>query len=366
MALKIGIVGLPNVGKSTTFNALTRAQHAETANYPFCTIKPNRAIVPVPDERLDQLQTLTGRPNKIYATIEFVDIAGLVKGASKGEGLGNQFLGNIRDTDLIVHLVRCFDDPNVAHVQPDIDPEKDIGVIEMELILADLEQVQRKIERLNSMVKGDKKLQAALDSAQALAAHLDSGQRAAVFPGVDTEPYQTLNRELRLLTGKPLIYAANVSEDGLSEDDGLMVTVRSIAAQSGSPVVKLCAQLEEAMIDLDEADRAEMLTLAGVAESGLEQIIHLAYETLGLVSFFTMNENEVRAWTVPSGAHAPQAAGVIHTDFERGFIRAEVIPFGSFAEYGSSSAAKAAGAMGVEGKEYVVQDGDVIYFRFNV
>jgi len=366
MALKIGIVGLPNVGKSTTFNALTRAQNAETASYPFCTIKPKRAIVPVPDSRLDRLQDMTGRPEKIYATIEFVDIAGLVKGASRGEGLGNQFLGNIRDTDLIVHLNRCFEDPNVAHVQAEIDPEADIAVIEMELILADLEQVERKIERLESSVKGDKKLLPVLETARNLAAHLDEGARAGTFPDVDSEEYRSLNHELRLLTGKPMVYVANVAEDALAEDDLNMQEVRRIAAEEGVPVIKLSAQLEEAMIDLEDEERSEMLAMAGVEESGLEQVIRLAYERLGLISFFTMNENEVRAWTVSQGARAPQAAGVIHTDFERGFIRAEVIPFDVFVEHGSSNAAKAAGVMRLEGKDYPVQDGDVIYFRFNV
>jgi len=366
MALKIGIVGLPNVGKSTTFNALTRAQHAETANYPFCTIKPNRAVVPVPDERLERLHAATGRPRKIHATIEFVDIAGLVKGASKGEGLGNQFLGNIRDTDLIVHLVRCFEDPNVAHVTAEVDPEADIAVIQLELILADLEQLERRVEHLESMVKGDKTLEPVLKAAKALAAHLDSGQRAATYPATDTEAYRKLNQELRLLTGKPVIYVANVGENALAGDDALVEKARSVAAQEGIPMVKLCAQLEEAMIDLAPGEREEMLALAGARQSGLEQVIRLAYETLGLISFFSMNEDEVRAWTVPEGTRAPQAAGVIHTDFERGFIRAEVIPVEIFLEHGSSSAAKAAGVMRLEGKEYVVQDGDLIYFRFNV
>lgn len=366
MGLKIGIVGLPNVGKSTTFNALTRAQNAETASYPFCTIKPNRAIVPVPDVRLDQLHTITARPEKIYATIEFVDIAGLVKGASKGEGLGNQFLGNIRDTDLIVHLIRCFEDPNVAHVQAEIDPAADIAVIDMELILADLEQLERKIERLESEVKGDTKRMPVLETARALAAHLDSGKRAGTFADAASDTFRRLNHELRLLTGKPLVYVANVDEEGLGADDDHMNVVRAVAAEEGIPVVRICAQLEEAMIDMEEEERVEMLALAGVEQSGLEQVIRLAYDRLGLISFFTMNENEVRAWTVPQGAKAPRAAGVIHTDFERGFIRAEVIPHDVFVKHGSTSAAKAAGAMRVEGKEYIVQDGDVIYFRFNV
>jgi GTP-binding protein YchF len=367
MSLTIGIIGLPNVGKSTAFNALTQAQNAEVANYPFCTIKPNKAIVPVPDLRLDTLQELTAVPEKIYATIEFIDIAGLVRGASQGEGLGNQFLGNIRDADAIVHVVRCFEDPNVVHVSPRPDPRLDIETVATELMLADLQQLEHKIERLESQIKGDRKLygpQMAL--ALALQEQLEQAVPVSAYPERDQALFQAFNHEMRFLSGKPLIYVANVDEATLAEANECLIELQTVAAEQGAQVITLCAKLEEELAGLADDERAEYLALSGIAESGLEQLIRRSYELLGLISFFTMNKNEVRAWTVHKGWAAPQAAGVIHTDFERGFIRAEVIPYETFAAFGSSAAARAAGALRIEGKEYVVQDGDVILFRFNV
>ena len=367
MSLSIGIVGLPNVGKSTAFNALTKEQNAEVANYPFCTIKPNRAIVPVPDIRVEKLAALAHLNTTIQATIEFVDIAGLVKGASKGEGLGNQFLGNIRDTDAIVHVVRCFDDPNVVHVSETIDPRSDIEVINIELMLADLEQLERKIDRLSRQVKGDKiTYQPILDTALALQKQIEDGTPVALYPSKDSDAYRTLNAELRFLTGKPVIFAANVDEASLAEDNDYVKVVREVALEKDAAVVVMCAKLEEEMAGMSDEERAEFLQLAGAEESGLEQTIRMSYSTLGLISYFSMNEREVRAWTIPSGTTAVKAAGVIHTDFERGFIRAEVIPFEVFVKHGSAAATKAAGEMRLEGKEYVVLDGDVLQFRFNV
>jgi GTP-binding protein YchF len=366
MTLSIGIIGLPNVGKSTTFNALTGAQNAQVANYPFCTIQPNRAIVPLADARVDKLAALAGLNRTIYATIEFVDIAGLVKGASRGEGLGNQFLGNIRDTAAIVHIVRCFEDENVVHVTPRPDPLEDIETINIELILADLQQLERKIERLSRQVKGDKKLQPALELARTLQNHLDGGQPISRFPDQDNDAFRHLNHDMRFLTAKPVIYAVNVDEDGLAEENECVRLVQEIAAEQGAELVTLCAKLEEELADLTGEERQEFLQLAGAEESGLDQIIRQSFKILGLITYFTMNEKEVRAWTIPQGWTAPRAAGVIHTDFERGFIRAEVIPYETYVRHGSGAAAKAAGEMRLEGRDYVVQDGEVIYFRFNV
>jgi GTP-binding protein YchF len=366
MALSIGIVGLPNVGKSTVFNALTKAQYAEVANYPFCTIKPNRAIVPVPDRRLEKLAELTKAPETIYATIEFVDIAGLVKGASHGEGLGNQFLGNIRDTDAILHVVRCFDDPNVVHVSGEIDPREDIETVNVELALADLQQLERKIERLFGQVKGDKRLKPVLDMALSLKSCVEKGQPVSLYAEQENELFQDLAKEMRFLTSKPTIYAANVDEESLTEDNSYVRQVREMAHELNSEVVKLCAKLEEELTGMNEEEQQEYLELSGIEESGLEQTIQRSYESLDLITFFTFNENEVRAWTIQKGWTAPRAAGVIHTDFERGFIRAEVLPYQTFDQYGSWGAARAAGALRLEGKDYIVQDGDVIFFRFNV
>lgn len=366
MALSIGIIGLPNVGKSTVFNALTGAQNAQVANYPFCTIQPNRAIIQVPDVRVEKLVELVQVPNTIHATIEFVDIAGLVKGASTGEGLGNQFLGNIRDTSAIVHVVRCFDDPNVVHVSGALDPRTDIEIINLELVLADLEQLERKIERLNSQVKGDKKIRPVLELAESLQSYLQSGRPVSLYSHQENELFIELDQEMRFLTSKPVIFAVNVDETGLAEENECVQVVREVAAGQGAQVVILCAKLEEEMVDMTEDEQREFLELAGAKESGLEQVVRKGFDALELISFFTKNEKEVRAWNIPRGMTAPKAAGVIHTDFEKGFIRAEVVPFDTFAKYGSDAAVKAEGLMHLEGKEYVVQDGDVIYFRFNV
>ena len=366
MSLSIGIVGLPNVGKSTVFNALTGAQHATVANYPFCTIEPNRAIVPLRDVRLEKLQSLVGVPNIIYATIEFVDIAGLVKGASQGEGLGNQFLANIRNTDAIVHVVRGFDDPNVVHVSGEIDPQADIEIINVELALADMGQLERRISKLESEIKGDKRLIPTFELAKALKEYLAQGKPALSYPQKDADTFADLNHEMSFLTAKPVIYAVNVDEAGLATDTHEVQVVRQIAAETGAEVVVLCAKLEEEMLEMSPTERQEFLELAGASESGLDQVIRKGFDALGLISYFTKNEKEVRAWNIPKGTKAPQAAGKIHTDFERGFIRAEVVPFEVFATHGSDAAVKAAGLMRSEGKEYVVQDGDVILYRFNV
>lgn len=366
MSLKIGIVGLPNVGKSTTFNALTRAQNAQVANYPFCTIEPNRAVIPVPDERVEQLAALVGVDQAIPATVEFVDVAGLVRGASQGEGLGNQFLGHIRDVDAILHVVRCFDDPNVVHVSAHPAPREDVEIINTELALADLQQIERRIEKLESQVKGDAKLRSVLQTAQALADYLRTGNPLWAYPDRDQATVKALIAEMRFLTAKPVIYAANVSEAHLLEDNDYVREARAVAQEQGAEIIKLCAELEQEMAGLTAEERQEYLELSGITESGLEQIIRSGYVLLGLISYFTFNEQEARAWTIRQGWTAPQAAGVIHTDFERGFIRAEVIPFDLFKQHGSWAEVKAAGLLRVEGRDYVVQDGDVIFFRFNV
>lgn len=366
MSLSIGIVGLPNVGKSSLFNALCKEQHAQVASYPFCTIQPNRAIVPIPDPRLDKLFELLKVPRKVPATIEFVDIAGLVKGASHGEGLGNQFLANIRDTHAILHVVRCFEDVNVAHIAAEINPRADIEIVQLELTLADLQLVERKIDRLSGALKGDKKLLPMMELAQALKQHLAEGKPASTFPQRESELFHTLNHELRLLTAKPLIYVANVDEESLAEGSPYLAQVQDVGREQGIEVIHICAKLEQELAGLSEAERKEYLELAGVEQSGLEQVIHKSYQLLDLISFFTFNEEEVRQWTIPRGWTAPKAAGAIHTDFERGFIRAEVIPYEIFVTHGSSAAVRAAGLMRIEGKEYIVQDGDILYIRFNV
>jgi GTP-binding protein YchF len=366
MGLSIGIVGLPNVGKSTIFNALTRAQNAEAANYPFCTIEPNKAVVPVPDPRLDKLTEMAKPQKTIHATVDFVDIAGLVKGASKGEGLGNKFLSNIRETDALLHVVRCFADENVVHVDGAVDPVRDVGVIETELILADYQSVETRVARLGKQIRGDKSLQPSLDIAQALLDHLGKGKMAVEFEDHKTDAAVLMFRECPLLTDKKMIYCCNVDEAGLQGDSEAFLKIREHATQRGCDTVKICAKMEEDLNGMTEPERLEFLKEYKVVESGLDQIVHTGYHALGLISFLTSGPKEVRAWTIRRGWKAPQAAGVIHTDFERGFIRAQVIAYKDFVEYGGESACKAKGLLRLEGKEYEVQDGDVIEFLFNV
>jgi len=366
MTLKIGIIGLPNVGKSTTFNALTRTQNAEVANYPFCTIEPNQAVVPVPDRRVHRLAELVGVDAAVPTTIEFLDIAGLVEGASRGEGLGNQFLAQIRSTDALLHVVRCFDDPNVVHVRAEPEPRLDIETIEVELALADLEQIEKKVAKLARQVKGDRELRPKLEAARAIRSHLESLEPFSSFPGRDHGEAAQLNRELQFLTGKPVIYGANLSEADLAVGNSYLETVEDLGRKRDIPVVRYSAALEEQLATLSDQESDEYLALAGVEVSGLDQIIQTSYQTLNLISFFTFNEREARAWTVEKGTRAPQAAGAIHTDFEKGFIKAEVIAYQEFEQLGGTAAAKEAGKLRLEGKDYVVQDGDVIYFRFNV
>jgi GTP-binding protein YchF len=366
MSLSIGIIGLPNVGKSTVFNALIGAQNAEVANYPFCTIQPNRAIVPVRDHRLEKLQILTKVPHIIYATIEFVDIAGLVKGASHGEGLGNQFLSHIRNTDSLVHVVRGFEDPNVVHIHGKIDPREDIEVINYELALADAAQLDRKIKKLESDIKADKKLILKLQLAGSLREHLSYGKPVSDYPGRESSIFVDFIDEMRFLTAKPIIYVVNVDETGLENPPPAVKTVEKIANMTGAEMAIISAKLEEEMVDMSPEEQEEFLQLVGAEASGLDQVVHKSFTALGLISFFTKNENEVRAWNIPLGTKAPQAAGKIHTDFERGFIRAEIVPFDVFARFGTDTAVRSAGQMRSEGKDYIVQDGDIILFKFNV
>lgn len=366
MALSIGIVGLPNVGKSTLFNALTKAQNAEAANYPFCTIEPNKAIVAVPDKRIDKLSAIV-KPQKIQnAIVEFTDIAGLVKGASTGAGLGNQFLSHIRETSAIVHVVRCFENENIIHVDGTVDPLRDIEVINTELILADIQTLENRISRLEKQAKTDKKAQPVLDLAKKLHIHLNAGKPAIIFSETGTDAFAELTKETRLISVKPVIYAANVDENGLAEDNEYVKAVHKFAADHNAESVKICAKIEEEMAGMTDAERNEFLESLGVTEGGLDQIIHKGYHALGLISYFTAGVKEVRAWTIERGWKAPKSASVIHNDFERGFIRAEVIAFDDFIAYNGESGAKTAGKMRTEGKEYVVADGDVMHFLFNV
>ena len=366
--MKLGIVGLPNVGKSTLFNSLTKAG-AESANYPFCTIDPNVGVVPVPDERIELLGRLYNTKKVTPAVIEFVDIAGLVKGASKGEGLGNQFLANIREVDAIVHVVRCFEDANVVHVDGSIDPLRDIETIDLELIFADVEVLERRIAKQGRAANNDKKVAKEVEMLKELIAHLEAGKRAAAFEVPDDEDLRKAFREYNLLTAKPVIYAANVSEDDLA-DDGAgnehVKKVRELAKGEGSEVFVICAQIEQEIAELDDDEKAMFLEDLGLKESGLDKLIAASYRILGLMSFLTAGEDECRAWTIKIGTKAPQAAGKIHTDFERGFIKAEVVNYKDLLEQGSLAAAREKGLVGMEGKDYVVKDGDVILFRFNV
>ena len=367
MGFNCGIVGLPNVGKSTLFNALTNTAKAEAANYPFCTIEPNVGIVEVPDERLYKIAEVV-KPRKITpTTIEFVDIAGLVKGASKGEGLGNQFLANIRSVDAIAHVVRCFRDENVVHVDGSVDPIRDIETINYELVLKDLESVERRIEKVKKVAKGgDKKARAELEALEKIKEILERGERIRPYLQELGEEGQRVVKELALLTAKPVMYVANVDEEGLFEDNEYVKAVREFAAKEGAPVVKICAKIEAELAELSKEEKEEFLKELGMEEPGLNAVIREGYKLLDLITFFTAGEQEVRAWTVKKGTRAPQAAGKIHSDIERGFIRAEVIRYEDLIREGSIQACKEKGLMRLEGKDYEVQDGDVIYFRFNV
>lgn len=365
--MKLGIVGLPNVGKSTLFNSLTKAG-AESANYPFCTIDPNIGIVPVPDERLKVLGDLYQSEKVVAATIEFVDIAGLVKGASKGEGLGNQFLSNIREVDAIVHVVRCFEDSNIVHVDGSINPIRDIETINLELIFSDIEIIERRIARASKGARNDKALAKEVELLNKLKEHLEEGKLAKSFE-TETEEEQALLESYNLLTYKPVIYAANVAEDDLADDganNGEVQKVKEYAKEEGAEVFVICAQIEQEIAELDEEEKKMFLEDLGLKESGLEKLIRASYSLLGLLSFLTAGPQETKAWTIKKGTKAPQAAGKIHTDFERGFIRAEIVNYDNLVSLGSYNAAKEKGLVRSEGKEYVVQDGDVILFRFNV
>ena len=365
MGFRCGIVGLPNVGKSTIFNALTAAA-IEAENYPFCTIEPNVGVVAVPDPRLDRLAELVNTRSKVPTQMEFVDIAGLVKGASQGEGLGNQFLGHIRQVDAILHVVRCFEDDNVVHVDGSIDPRRDSEVITMELVMADLETVSRRLAKTRNQAKsGDKKLLAQVAFLERLQKTLDQGRPAR---GVEcaTEAEEALVRELCLLTAKPVLYVANVSEDDLAGGNEHVERLRELAAEEGASLVTIAGGIEQELSLLEPEEQREFLAEMGMEEPGLHRLIHAGYDLLGLITFFTVGEKETKAWTITRGTTAPGAAGKIHSDFERGFIRAEVIPYEEYVRCGSEAAARDQGVMRSEGRDYVVRDGDCILFRFNV
>ncbi len=365
--MKLGIVGLPNVGKSTLFNSLTKAG-ALAANYPFATIDPNVGVVPVPDARLDWLAEKYQTKKRTPATVEFLDIAGLVKGASKGEGLGNQFLANIREVDAIVHVVRCFDDANVVHVDGSVDPARDIETINLELLFSDLEILDRRFQKIKRQAGMDKELAKEVALIERLKAHMEDGNLAKTFEAENEDEEKWL-ATYNLLTIKPVIYAANVSEDDLADDgnsNDYVKAVRELAQKEGSEVFAICAEIEAELSELSEEEAKEFLNDLGLESSGLDKLIAASYRILGLISYLTAGEDECRAWTIINGTKAPQAAGKIHTDFERGFICAEVVKFDDLKECGSMAAAKDKGIVGLEGKEYVVKDGDVILFRFNV
>ncbi|WP_416666603.1 redox-regulated ATPase YchF [Egbenema bharatensis] len=362
--LRAGIVGLPNVGKSTLFNALVANAKAEAANFPFCTIEPNVGVVSVPDERLQVLGKISDSTNIIPARVEFVDIAGLVKGASKGEGLGNQFLANIREVDAIVHVVRCFDNDDIIHVSGSVDPARDIDVINLELGLADLSQIERRMERVRKQARTSKEAQVELAALEKISAVLNEGKPARQVELTDDE--EEFVKPLGLLTLKPIIYATNVSEDDLATGNAWVEQVREVAAQENAQVVVMSAQVESELIELPEEEQKEFLESLGVEEGGLKSLIRATYELLGLRTYFTTGPKETRAWTIHAGMSAPQAAGVIHSDFERGFIRAETVSYQDLVTTGSMNGAKEKGLVRSEGKDYTVQEGDVMLFRFNV
>ncbi|HHD4626051.1 TPA: redox-regulated ATPase YchF [Legionella pneumophila] len=363
MGFKCGIVGLPNVGKSTLFNALTKAG-IEAANYPFCTIEPNVGIVTVPDSRLDNLSDIVKPQQVLHATMQFVDIAGLVKGASSGEGLGNQFLANIRETDAIAHVVRCFDNSDVVHVEGRVDPLSDIEVINTELALADMETLEKSLLKVGKNSKsGNKEAIFELKTLEKIKAHLDAGYPVRTLELTPEE--EQVSKRLFLLTAKPVLYIANVDDNGY-ENNPLLDKVQALASQENASIVALCAATEAELVELDEEDRQEFMVDLGLSEPGLNKVIRAGYELLGLQTYFTAGVKEVRAWTIRKGATAPQAAGVIHTDFEKGFTRAEVISYDDFIRFGGEQGAKEAGKLRLEGKEYIVCDGDVMHFRFNV
>ena len=366
--MKLGIVGLPNVGKSTLFNSLTKAG-AESANYPFCTIDPNVGVVTVPDERLNVLGEMYHTKKIIPAAIEFVDIAGLVKGASKGEGLGNQFLANIREVDAIVHVVRCFEDSNIVHVDGSIDPLRDIETINLELIFSDLEILERRISKAVRAARNDKTIAKELALMERIKAHLEDGKMAKSFDDINDEDEQQWLESYNLLTYKPVIFAANVAEDDLADDGASnagVQAVREYAKREDCEVFVVCAEIEQEIAELDDDEKSMFLEELGLKESGLEKLIKASYSLLGLISYLTAGEPEVRAWTIKKGTKAPQAAGKIHSDFERGFIRAEIVSYDDLMACGTYNAAKEKGLVRLEGKDYVVQDGDIVLFRFNV